>query len=294
MGSTLLSDFVSSWTSRQCTDWIRSWRLDYGEDSWPLSKESIVYSLLFTALASVSFLVYFLNQREYDKLRQELQKVQTELDALRQRQSPRTVRIFMDGAFDLMHFGHMNAFRLAKSLGTHLIVGLNSDESIERCKGAAPLLTEDERRTMVQACQFVDEIVSNVPYVMNREYLEEAIEKYRIDYVIHGDDPCIVDGKDVYASAKEAGKYRSIPRTEGVSTTDIVGRMLLLTSPDQQLLENVSLGQKSKFLTTSRLLRLFSQDIRAPPKGSRIIYIDGAWDLLHPGHVNILQRASEV
>ncbi len=49
--------------------------------------------------------------------------------------SKKEIRIFMDGAFDMMHYGHMNAFRQGKSLGTHLVVGINSDESITRCKG---------------------------------------------------------------------------------------------------------------------------------------------------------------
>ena len=47
-----------------------------------------------------------------------------------------SIRIFLDGAFDLMHYGHMNAFRLGRSLGTCLVVGINSDESITKCKGA--------------------------------------------------------------------------------------------------------------------------------------------------------------
>lgn len=138
----------------------------------------------------------------------------------------REVRIWMDGAFDMMHYGHMNAFRQGKALGTYLIVGVNSDESIAVCKGP-PVMNDQERLTAVEGCKFVDEVVPGVPYVMSEEYLEYVIDKYRIDFVVHGDDPCIVDGKDVYASAKAKGKYRSIPRTEGVSTTDIVGRMLL-------------------------------------------------------------------
>ncbi len=52
--------------------------------------------------------------------------------------------------------------------------------------------------------------------------------RYNIDYVVHGDDPCFVNGRDVYEDVKERGMFRSIPVTEGVSTTDIVGRMLLL------------------------------------------------------------------
>jgi ethanolamine-phosphate cytidylyltransferase len=241
----------------------------------------------------------------------------------------RPIRIFMDGAFDMMHYGHMNAFRLGRSLGTELIVGVNSDESITKCKGP-PLLNDSERMTMVSNCKFVDEVVPDCPYVMSREYLDFIIEKYEIDYVIHGDDPCIVDGKDVYETAKASGKFRSIPRTEGVSTTDIVGRMLLMTTEhhcrkqnkegedfdanasemhqlhaatlrgsmsnlnntDQSTTSAVSmLGQTSKFITTSRLLRLFSGGMQNPANESKVIYMDGAWDMFHPGHVAILKAA---
>lgn len=45
------------------------------------------------------------------------------------------IRIWMDGAFDMMHYGHMNAFRQGKAVGTYLIVGVNNDESITQCKG---------------------------------------------------------------------------------------------------------------------------------------------------------------
>lgn len=41
----------------------------------------------------------------------------------------------MDGAFDMMHYGHMNAFRLARSLGAYPIVVVDTDESITQCKG---------------------------------------------------------------------------------------------------------------------------------------------------------------
>lgn len=55
----------------------------------------------------------------------------------------------------------------------------------------------------------------------------------------------------------------------------------------------VSLGQQSKFLTTSRMLQLFSADVKAPTDGMRVVYIDGAWDLFHPGHVTTLKAARE-
>ena len=81
---------------------------------------------------------------------------------------------------------------------------------------------------------------------MTAEYLDYVIKNYNIDYVVHGDDPCIVDGKDVYESAKSRGKYQSIPRTEGVSTTDIVGRMLLMTKDHHKVRRSESLSHKRK------------------------------------------------
>lgn len=279
----------------------------------------------------------------------------------------------MDGAFDVMHYGHMNAFRLGRSLGTYLIVGVNSDESITQCKGP-PLMNDEERMTMVKGCKFVDEVLPNCPYIMTSEYLDYIFTTYDVDYVVHGDDPCIVDGKDVYASAKRLGRYRSIPRTEGVSTTEIVGRMLLMTkhhhmrhksagavgggSSRVRLLsgesltglsisggpsssnsavggviavggvgdgenssddsdneihndneddlsvftasqlyndggERIFIGNQSKFLTTSMMLRLFSAGVKPPKEGMRVIYVDGAFDMFHCGHMKFLEEASK-
>lgn len=214
--------------------------------------------------------------------------------------APKQVRIFMDGAFDMMHFGHMNAFRLGRELGTHLIVGINSDESITECKGP-PLMNDHERRTMVESCKFVDQVLPDCPYIMNKEYLDFIIREYKVDYVIHGDDPCIVDGKDVYATAKEAGRYRSIPRTEGISTTDIVGRVLSISqNPSFHGSEAGSeslpaiLGQMSRFLTTTNLLSSFSAGNEAPKPGMQVVYIDGDFDMFHCAHVTMLQAAKEV
>ena len=283
---------------------------------------SVCRSWIATAVTLVAYYLIWGKRhvKRRHRLAQELRIAEAKLKYLQEKlmlvnnaSSQQEIRIFMDGAFDLLHYGHMNAFRLGRSLGTHLVVGVNSDESITACKGA-PLMNDQERLTMVQSCKFVDEVVPGCPYIMNREYLDYVIEKYNIDYVIHGDDPCIVDGKDVYEAAKRAGKFRSIPRTEGVSTTDIVGRMLLMTkehhyhnqvestdNQDEASADDESecqelelLGRQSKFLTTSRMLRLFSAGTKSPTKDMRIIYIDGAWDMFHCGHVAILKAAKEV
>lgn len=229
----------------------------------------------------------------------------------------------------------MNAFRQGRALGTYLVVGVNDDESIKKCKGTAPVLNDEERIGAVKGCRWVDEIVPHCPYVMSPEYLNYVIEKYKIDYVVHGDDPCIVNGKDVYQDAKDRGIYREIPRTTGVSTTDIVGRMLVLSrdhhyrsrpSPmmgslvsknrstlekktpgkgisSEQIGDNLTskpdsitpvydyVGARSKFLTTGRMIRIFSQQCKEPKPDDKIVYIDGAWDMFHVGHIETLKAA---
>uniref|UniRef100_A0A7S1U274 ethanolamine-phosphate cytidylyltransferase n=1 Tax=Phaeomonas parva TaxID=124430 RepID=A0A7S1U274_9STRA len=232
------------------------------------------------------------------------------------------VRIWMDGAFDMMHYGHMNAFRQGRALGDWLVVGVNDSASITMCKGP-PVMSDAERLTTVQGCRFVDEVVPECPYIMNDAYLRHIIETYKIDYVVHGDDPCIVDGKDVYETAQKLGKYRTIPRTEGVSTTDIVGRMLLMSRSHHRSFDASQNGgdadrgrspvagdghsvasegkngdapqrRKSNFLTTSHMLRLFSAHVVPPNATDEVVYIDGSWDLFHAGHVRVLAKAREL
>jgi glycerol-3-phosphate cytidylyltransferase-like family protein len=47
--------------------------------------------------------------------------------------------------------------------------------------------------TNITALQYVDEVVRDVPYIMDEEYLNYIFEEHKIDYVVHGDDPCIGD-----------------------------------------------------------------------------------------------------
>lgn len=54
------------------------------------------------------------------------------------------------------------------------------------------------------------------------------------------------------------------------------------------------LGNQSKFLTTTNLLRLFSAGVKPPEEGMRVVYVDGAWDMFHCGHVKFLKEASKV
>ncbi|CAA2972398.1 ethanolamine-phosphate cytidylyltransferase [Olea europaea subsp. europaea] len=139
----------------------------------------------------------------------------------------RPIRVYMDGCFDMMHYGHCNALRQARALGDQLVVGVVSDAEIIANKGP-PVTPLNERMIMVSAVKWVDEVISDAPYAITENFMRKLFDEYNIDYIIHGDDPCILpDGSDAYALAKKVGRYKQIKRTEGVSSTDIVGRMLL-------------------------------------------------------------------
>ncbi|KAH1235821.1 Ethanolamine-phosphate cytidylyltransferase [Glycine max] len=217
----------------------------------------------------------------------------------------RRIRVYMDGCFDLMHYGHANALRQAKALGDELVVGLVSDEEIVANKGP-PVLSMEERLALVSGLKWVDEVITDAPYAITEQFLNRLFHEYKIDYVIHGDDPCLLsDGTDAYAAAKKAGRYKQIKRTEGVSSTDIVGR-ILSSLRDQKNCEDHNgtevkpqeenqskASHIAQFLPTSRRIVQFSNG-KGPGPNARIVYIDGAFDLFHAGHVEILKRAREL
>ncbi|KAF2785636.1 hypothetical protein K505DRAFT_380776 [Melanomma pulvis-pyrius CBS 109.77] len=134
-------------------------------------------------------------------------------------------RIWIDGCFDFSHHGHAGAMLQARQLGTELLVGVHSDEAILENKGPT-VMRLDERVMAVEACRWATRAIPKAPYVTSLPW----ITHYGCNFVVHGDDiTSDSNGMDCYRFVKAAGRFKVVKRTPGISTTDLVGRMLLCT-----------------------------------------------------------------
>ncbi|KAJ7160896.1 hypothetical protein C8R46DRAFT_355794 [Mycena filopes] len=136
----------------------------------------------------------------------------------------RPVRVYADGVYDLFHFGHALQLRQAKLAfkSVYLIAGVHSDEQVREHK-ARGVMTQAERLEATRHCRWVDEVVADAPWVITQEFLD----KYRIDYVAHDEELYASSGHaDVYAYCKSQGKFIPTRRTPGISTSEILERII--------------------------------------------------------------------
>ena len=205
--------------------------------------------------------------------------------------------IWMDGCFDMMHFGHANVFRQANDLGNKMIVGVHSNKEIEKHKGIC-VMDEEERYFMVESCRWVDKIRRDVPYVPNIQYVIEQ----GCNLIVHGDDLAISEsGDDCYTEARKLNMYKEVSRTKFVSTTDMVGRMLLqrnINIDKAEYKEKTILSLESEYSQDKQqyldeLLVKFKLPEINKESGQKAVYIDGTFDLFHPGHASLLKKCKD-
>jgi D-beta-D-heptose 7-phosphate kinase/D-beta-D-heptose 1-phosphate adenosyltransferase len=130
--------------------------------------------------------------------------------------------VFTNGCFDLLHPGHIHLLNAAKRCGDRLIVGLNSDESVRRLKGAKrPILSETDRAAILGALDCVDLVI-----IFEEDTPIELIESLEPDVLVKGSDyrPESVVGKKCVESY--GGKVHLVPVVEGYSTTRLAERVL--------------------------------------------------------------------
>lgn len=109
-------------------------------------------------------------------------------------------------------------------------MGVCTDAEVIKAKGPT-VYTQEERGAMIRECKWVDEVIVGTPYTPT----VETLDLYNCQYYAHGDDVAINEkGEDACGPMKASGRYREFKRTRGVSTTNIVGKLLLNLSYKHQ------------------------------------------------------------
>lgn len=104
------------------------------------------------------------------------------------------------------------------------------------------------RYESLRHCKWVDEVIPDAPWVVTKEFLD----KHKIDFVCHDDIPYASAGSsDVYADIKNMGRFHATKRTEGVSTTDLINR--IVANYEKYIRRNLERGVSAKDMNVSYL-----------------------------------------
>lgn len=129
--------------------------------------------------------------------------------------------VFTNGCFDIIHRGHVEVLARAADLGDKLIVGLNSDVSIQKLKGKdRPIIQENSRAILLAALDFIDAIV-----LFSEETPLDLITTLKPDILAKGGDYKIdtIVGHEIVK--ENGGEVILIPFVDGFSSTNIINKI---------------------------------------------------------------------
>ncbi|HSM36098.1 MAG TPA: D-glycero-beta-D-manno-heptose 1-phosphate adenylyltransferase [Longimicrobiales bacterium] len=149
-------------------------------------------------------------------------KILTRAEAIDAYGRPRDRRVvFTNGCFDLLHRGHVEYLHGARALGDALVVGLNTDASVRRLKGARrPLVVQEDRALVLAALASVDAVV-----LFDEDTPRALIAALAPDVLVKGGDyaPEEIVGREEVEAA--GGTVRVLPLVKGRSTSALIERL---------------------------------------------------------------------
>ena len=129
--------------------------------------------------------------------------------------------VFTNGCFDILHVGHVRYLREAKALGDVLVIGLNSDASVDRLKPGRPVNSEEQRAEVLASLVMVDYVT-----VFDEDTPYDLINLLKPDVLVKGGDW----KKEDIVGADLVPEVHSLPFTSGMSTTNIINKIRKLQS----------------------------------------------------------------
>ncbi len=124
-------------------------------------------------------------------------------------------KVITYGTYDLLHRGHIMLLKRAREMGDYLVVGLSSD-AFNAGKNKKAFYSYEERKLVLEAVRYVDEVIPEHRW----EQKENDIREHGIEVFVMGDD---WHGK--FDHVKHLCQVVYLPRTEGVSTTQIKAQL---------------------------------------------------------------------
>lgn len=129
--------------------------------------------------------------------------------------------VFTNGCFDILHKGHIEYLAKAASLGTKLVIGLNTDASVKRLKGdSRPVNDENARALLLASLVFVDKVI-----LFDTDTPRDLIDFVQPDVLVKGGDykPEEIVGYDIVKA--KGGEIVTLDFVEGYSTTSLIEKM---------------------------------------------------------------------
>ena len=129
--------------------------------------------------------------------------------------------VFTNGCFDLVHRGHIEVLANTADLGDRLIIGLNSDSSIQQLKGEnRPIIDENSRAILLASLQFTDAIV-----LFSEDTPQKLIETIVPDILVKGGDYKVEEIAGHELVIENGGSVILVPFIDGFSTTNIIDKI---------------------------------------------------------------------
>ena len=135
--------------------------------------------------------------------------------------------VFTNGCFDLLHVGHTRYLQQAKSLGKTLIIGLNSDESVQKIKPVTPgipkrpIIPQDQRAEILAALAVVDGVV-----IFTETTANQLIAALKPEIYVKGGDYNLANLPEAPLVQSYGGKIELVEVEIPTSTTGIIQRIL--------------------------------------------------------------------
>lgn len=131
------------------------------------------------------------------------------------------IRGYTSGVFDMFHIGHLNVLRNAKANCDYLIVGVSTDEVVEKNKNKKPIIPFNNRIEIVKAIRYVDEAIPQERYDIEGKI--QTVIKHKINVMFVGSDWKGTEkwNKIEIELSKIGCKVVYLPHTDGISSTDL-------------------------------------------------------------------------